>query len=402
MNTFRISLLYGLLQVVLTAPAQAGPPSALAGALDAAWQRAVVAREVTGQARVASANLAASGSRWAAPPSIELSQRENRLLRDTGQRETEVGLVWPVWLPGQRDARRTSALAEVALADVSAQVARLRLAGELRDLAWLGVARRAEVELAGTHVARLDALSADVDRRVQAGELARTDALAAQADAVSAGTSLREALQALAAAESRWTLLTGMPWPHSPDESPGGGIEIEQHPELVQARSALELVSRRLESVNLTRRDAPEVTLRYRHDEPGSGLTSADSIGVRLRIPLDTDDRNLARDAAAVAELERVRIQLERTRDRITAEQALAGQVLRTTEATLAEATTRAALLAERAALLDKAFRAGEGDLPELLRVRSAATQAQLDVARQQAALGLARARVNQSLGLLP
>ncbi|OYW20390.1 MAG: metal transporter, partial [Burkholderiales bacterium 12-64-5] len=62
----------------------------------------------------------------------------------------------------------------------------------------------------------------------------------------------------------------------------------------------------------------------------------------------------------------------------------------------------RAALLAERAALLDKAFRAGEGDLPELLRVRSAATQAQFDVVHQQAALGLARARVNQSLGLLP
>ncbi|MFH1814248.1 MAG: TolC family protein [Pseudomonadota bacterium] len=402
MNTLRLSLLYGLLQVLLTAPAQAAPPSALAGALDAAWQRAVVAREVTGQARVASANLAASGSLWAAPPSIELSQRENRLLRDTGHRETEVGLVWPVWLPGQRDARRNSALAEVALAEVSAQVARLRLAGELRDLAWLGVARRAEVELARTHVARLDALSADVDRRVQAGELARTDALAAQADAVSAGTSLREALQALAAAESRWTLLTGMPWPHSPDESPGSGIKPDPHPELVEAQSALELVSRRLESVNLTRRDAPEVTLRYRHDEPGSGLTSADSIGVKLRIPLDTDDRNLARDAAAVADLERARIHLERTRDRITAEQALAEHVLRTTEATLAEETTRAALLAERAALLDKAFRAGEGDLPELLRVRSAATRAQLDVARQQAALGLARARVNQSLGLLP
>lgn len=402
MNTLRTSLLCGLLQVLLATPALAGPPSALARALDAAWQRAVVAREVSGQARVAGANLAASGSLWAAPPSIELSQRENRLLRDTGQRETEVGLVWPVWLPGQRDARRSSAQAEVALADVSAQVARLQLAGELRDLAWLGVARRAEVELARSHVARLDALSADVARRVQAGELARTDALAAQADAVAAGTSLREALQALATAESRWTLLTGLPWLHAPDESTGGGIEPDQHPELVQAQSALELVSRRLESVNLTRRDAPEVTLRYRHDEPGGGLGAADSIGVRLRIPLDTDDRNLARDAAAVADLERARIQLERTRDRITAGQALAGQVLRTTEATLAEATTRAALLAERAALLDKAFRAGEGDLPELLRVRSAATQAQLDVVRQQAALGLARARVNQSFGLLP
>jgi hypothetical protein len=40
--------------------------------------------------------------------------------------------------------------------------------------------------------------------------------------------------------------------------------------------------------------------------------------------------------------------------------------------------------------------------LPEFLRALSASAQAEAALARQQAALGLARARVNQSLGLLP
>jgi cobalt-zinc-cadmium efflux system outer membrane protein len=62
----------------------------------------------------------------------------------------------------------------------------------------------------------------------------------------------------------------------------------------------------------------------------------------------------------------------------------------------------RLALLRERAALIDRSFKAGETPLPELLRAFAAATQAEASFARQHAALGLARARLQQSLGMLP
>ena len=62
----------------------------------------------------------------------------------------------------------------------------------------------------------------------------------------------------------------------------------------------------------------------------------------------------------------------------------------------------RTRLLRERAILIDKSFRAGETPLPDLLRALSAAAQADSAVARQTAALGLARARLQQALGLLP
>ena len=60
------------------------------------------------------------------------------------------------------------------------------------------------------------------------------------------------------------------------------------------------------------------------------------------------------------------------------------------------------AWLRERATLIDKSFRAGETPLPELLRALNTAAQAESAVARQTAALGLARARLQQSLGILP
>jgi outer membrane protein TolC len=63
---------------------------------------------------------------------------------------------------------------------------------------------------------------------------------------------------------------------------------------------------------------------------------------------------------------------------------------------------TRAELLRERAALIERSFRAGESALPELLRASTASAQADVAFAGQRAALGLARARLNQVNGLMP
>ena len=64
--------------------------------------------------------------------------------------------------------------------------------------------------------------------------------------------------------------------------------------------------------------------------------------------------------------------------------------------------SARARLLRERASLISTAFRAGEMPLPEQLRALSAAAQADGAMARQTAALGWARARLQQTQGLLP
>jgi len=59
-------------------------------------------------------------------------------------------------------------------------------------------------------------------------------------------------------------------------------------------------------------------------------------------------------------------------------------------------------LLRERAALIEKSFKAGETPLPEMLRALTAATQAEASVARARAALGQAHARLQQAQGVMP
>jgi len=91
-----------------------------------------------------------------------------------------------------------------------------------------------------------------------------------------------------------------------------------------------------------------------------------------------------------------------RQRRRLESEAQAASFGLRSAERQVEAEGARAELLRERAALITKSFHAGESALPELLRATAAAAQAAAAAASQRAALGLARARLNQIHGQLP
>jgi outer membrane protein TolC len=373
-------------------------------ALDAAWQRAVSARESDGQRRRAEAERRTAGRVWASAPTLELSHRAERLLGSGGGREIEVGIAVPLWLPGQQAAFTHAADRAVELAQAAGQAARLRLAGEVREAAWQVAAMQAEAKQADAQATALRQLADDVERRVQAGDLARADSLAAQAEQLAAAAAVADTRQRLQAAKSRWTLLTGLA--ASPDMSAGTATDtaadMGRHPEWHLARQATELARKRVDLMRHSRRDAPELSLGVRQDAPGRGQSSQGSLVVGLRLPFGTDDRNRPIEAAALADLDIAQTQEQRLRERLDSDLAAARDAERSAQVQLDAETTRARLLRERAVLIDKSFRAGETPLPDLLRALAAAAQADNAVARQTAALGLASARRQQALGLLP
>jgi outer membrane protein, heavy metal efflux system len=389
-------------------PSTAGPSAGavtLRAALEAAWQRAVAAREADGQRRRAEAGRATAGSFWAAPPSLELSHRDDRLQSNAGQRETEVGVAVPLWLPGQRAAHAGTADAAAAQAQAATQVARLRLAGELRDAAWQIAALQAEVVQADALAQAMQQLADDVERRVRAGDLARTDALAAQAEQLAASALQSDVRQRMQAARARWTLVTGLTT--APELAAATVVDgvvgtAAPHPEVQLARQSTELARKRVDLMRHSRRDAPELTVGVRQDVPGRAEASQGSLVVGLRLPFGTDDRNRPLEAAALSELDVAETHEQRLRERLDSDIAAARDAQRAAEAQLEAETARARLLRERATLIDKSFRAGETPLPDQLRALAAAGQADGAVARQTAALGLARARLQQALGLLP
>jgi len=284
-------------------------------------------------------------------------------------------------------------------------VARLRLAGDLREAAWQLAALQAEAAQADSQAQALKQLVDDVERRVRAGDLARADALAARADQLAASALQSDVHQRLQAAHARWTLLTGLT--AAPDlaaaiVTDGAAAAGAAHPELQLASLSTALARQRVGLMRHSRRDAPELTVGVRQVVGGRGESSQGSMVVGLRLPFGTDDRNRPLEAAALAELDVAETQERRLGERQDSDVAAARVALRSAQAQLDAEVARARLLRERAELIDKSLRAGETPLPDLLRALSAAAQADSAVARQTAALGLARARLHQTLGLLP
>ncbi|MBS0404458.1 MAG: TolC family protein [Proteobacteria bacterium] len=397
----------------LAQPSLSSPPAVASGfvtlavATDAAWQRAVEASETQGQRQRADAERVAASSLWAAPPALLFGWRDDRWQTNAGNREAEIALAWPLWLPGQRDARGAAAESAVELAKLAQQAARLRIAGEVREAAWTLIALQAELAQAEAQARALRDLADDVDRRVRAGDLARADALAARAELMTASAREAEARQRLFEARSHWAVLTGLealPGVQEPgaEPPPAASADMALHPELRLAAQATELARRRVEVARSSRRDPPEIAVGLRQEVPARGELTQNSIGIGLRLPFGTDDRNQPLQAAALSEFELAMAREQRLRSRLDADTLSARAALRSADQQLADHQARSALLRERAQLIDKSFRAGESPLPELLRALDAAAQADAARLRQQAAVGLARARIQQTLGLLP
>lgn len=370
-------------------------------ALNAAWSRSLEQAEALGRQRRAEADRQLADSWLAAPPSVALSQRQGHgAISD--QRETELGVAAPLWRPGQREANGLSAQAEAEWAAAAERAARLRLAGQLREAAGKLHLLEAEARQAELQQQLLEQVAADVQRRVKAGDLAPADGLAARAEALAAAGQQRELQQALAAQRSAWQVLTGLQQASAQETAPAAEPELDSHPELLMAEAAVQRANQRLAQVRSQRSAAPELGVGVRQERPGQGQPGQNSVTLSLRIPIGTDTHSRPQEAVALAEQDLALAQRLRVRQQLDADLLLARQALATARAQTGAEGERASLLRQRAAWLDQAFKAGETALPELLRALSAAAQAEASAARQQAALALAEARLQQAFGLIP
>ena len=395
--------------VPVTAPLAAAPAAAMADApafadaVEAAWRRSVGGQGAEARREEQAARRAAAGSWTPEPPSVKLAHQSDRLARNRGARELEVELEIPLWMPGTRAAATALADAEGHDLDARLRLARLDLAGEVRDAVWSLRLAESELEAALRRVADAQRFGEDVERRVAAGELARIDANQALGLLHQARSAEEEARVALLRMRQRYAALTGL------DRAPD---EIEPEPPSLPAPDAdprLETLQRqvwaaraRLAQAGVERRDAPELTLAVTRERGDFEERYATTTTVGVRIPFGTDARNRPRITAAGAELAEAEATLRLERERIEAEHDAARAELDQARRVEHLASERARLAADTRQLLARAFDLGEIDLPARLRAESEAFDAELALSRARLQAGRARSRLNQAYGLLP
>ena len=388
------------------AAAQVAAPSAPQPSLHAmvenAWQRSPQARALVARQGEAAAAQDLAGSWLAASPVLGISQRNDRWTENRGARETEVALSSTVWTPGQKSRRTQHAQAYATELEAQLQQARLEIAGQVRMRFWQAAGDREVVIEKEDHLEHLQELALDVERRVKAGDLPRTDALLAKQEVIAAQSSVIAARATARAALSRFTVLTGLTElpPPVPESVPSSDVPV---PVRLQAAQAAEQRARlAIAAATALPSAAPTIAISMRRERDGVLAPNDRSIGISLQIPLAGSLRNRQLAAGAVTQLASASAELAQTQAEVAAELVVAQDRLRDAEQTLELAEQRAAAAQEHTRLLDKAFALGERPLPELLRSRIQSHEAQLDVRHLRVALGQARAELNQALGIIP
>ncbi len=403
-HQFLLTIMIGLGLAVPAAGAWA--ETALARSFALAWQRQPVAAAMSERRQAVEARQAAASAWLPAPPTIQFGARSDRYHRSRGSEERDVGLILPLWLPGEREASRILAGSEGQALELRSHALRLQVAEQVREAWWAWQMSGNEQALSQERVKAAARLREDVARRYRAGDLSRADLNSAGGALALAEVQLAENELRLSQARFRLQSLTGQvpaeaDVPFASEPLPVDSALLE-HPHLLDldaqaARAEAEVALLRQQS-----RSNPELSVSTRRDRAAAGDLPEQTVALALRFPLGGGPRHDARLATAQAEAVTARIEADRQRERLQLEAASGSERVVTSRRLLAAAEQRAELARENRSLFDKSFRLGESDWPTRLRIEVEAFEAERAVQRARIGLAQGISQWRQALGLLP
>ena len=340
----------------------------------------------------------------AGDPTFNLKYETDAIGSDLGYREWEGGVELPLWSPGQSREYKREAGRTMSVADATLNARRLEVAGKVRDRLWMLALARGELEQAQSALQIAQGLADDVKRRVDAGELPRSDLLLADKDVLTRTDAVAQAENRVAQAEGVFRNFTGLESALIPQWEPiPANRELpENHPQLVLVDAKVELASAHRDRVEGERHSGPNVWLGGKTFKEQSGAGYDSAVGIEVSIPFGSVAHAAPALAKAGAALTEAQVEREHSHHQLAEALYIATlEYERTTEAQ--QRAQRRQELAE--ASLDisrRAFELGEIDLVRLLQVQADAIDARHDQQIRQLDVGQAIARLNQSLGVIP
>lgn len=345
-----------------------------------------------------------ASSLFAGDPEFALQHFNDKLGSGDGVREWDLGLQAPIWLPGQRDARRSVGSAAQEQASALDLMRRWEVAGLVRERMWDVLLARARVEHFTRALNSARDLEAAVQQRVAAGESPRSELLLARRETLSQQEALQSANVDLDQARQVWRFNTGLD--SIPDDSletpaPDGGI-ADNHPGLAQAMADAARATAERDRAISERRGNPVLSLGTRIERGAAGESWNDAIAVGLNVPLGLSSQSAPAIAAAdfaLTEASVARVTIHRT---LQQNLIVARQQLVLTRQSLKTAEQVRDLADESMKMTQRAFDLGEVDLFTLLQMRAQVLDKTWQATLLKLQTGRDIARFNQALGVIP
>lgn len=341
---------------------------------------------------------------YSSRPALNLRHQTDAIGNARGLREYEANVELPLWRPEQREATRNLARSTEQYANSQSLALQLTVAGLVRDNLWQLLLAEERLKLAQQAWETAKALEREVSIRVKAGDLAEKDILLAQDESLSKEDEYLAMRMELNHATERYESLTGL------SERPANFTEIQsqqrvivpEHPLLSETQQRIERSRAQAERVRSSRGEVTHLVLGVRNEKAATGESSQQSVGVGIRIPLDTT-RFQATDMA-VAALNVSEVEAERVHQLRQLELGLheAGHELQAVRKALELAKEQSRVVHENHRLAQNAFKAGELDLAQYLRAQSRALAAERQLSLRLIQEQQAIARYNQAVGDIP
>ncbi len=310
----------------------------------------------------------------------------------------QVGVEFPLWLPSQKNAQKQIAASYGQ--ELSAQQTYLRwlASATLRKLVWRFQSARIELDAARSALEKSRSLEQKVKLKVNAGESPKLDLLLARKAVLKQQNQLVQKQSALAIAQNQfhqWTRSSHLP--EKIQERPKALMPLEQHPEIVNLMSKLQLSEAQLQKTRSFKQNSPRLFLGAQNDKDKN--TENTSLMFEVSIPLGVNpgySPKLAQEKRNVYEkqavLDKAKIQLEQ-------DVFKARQLLASAKQGIHFSMHQYELSKEALMMSEQAYQLGETNIQNLLLVQQQTAEAKLNYQLVQARSGEAIANLNQISG---
>ena len=343
-------------------------------------------------------------SLWADDPSVTIGHYSDRVHASEGLQEWEAGVDFPIWLPGQREARRQASERQRQLVGSSESSLKLHLAGIVREILWDISLRRNQVSVAEQEWNVVKKLEKDVKKRVELGDLARSDLILSQQESLSKEAAWRVAYQEYRHAQHRYDMVTGLSMlPKNIEEPVIKDLTINMdHPLLKESHDKVVKSTAERDLMIIEKRDNPSLFLGSRREKGASNEDYVDAIGISLNIPFGLESHSQPKLTKAEVSLSESRSQMEILHRELKMAIQDASRELSATTEQYGFAKRQNELSKKNLDMSRKAFALGETSLLELIRVQSQAFTIDRHMHQKHLEMGLQTARLNQAKGMIP
>ncbi len=314
------------------------------------------------------------------------------------------GVQVPLWNIGQRDAEQTVGEQADTSAKMQTIATKLRVAGLVRGALWDMDLQKIRYQQAQAELKVYQELHEKIGRRVELGDLPRSDSLLAETELLQKRSALIQAEAELMHARKRYSSITQITKvPKDYHETLVDLKEIEQnHPSLVAINSQINRKQAELDAMRAVGSGQTNVLAGFNGDLGHDSSNHTASFNIGVNIPFGGSEHLAPQLAAINVELNKLIAEREQLFRDLQQAHHEAEHNLEVNRVELENANELKTATEKLLSMSRMAFSVGEIDLMDLLKIGDKAQQAILNAKERAVMLERDIALYNQAVGVLP